>query len=117
MRIIAITAFVIFCMFLPYLQGDYDASAIPFSAMAQLGGVGALLLFPVGLTWLITEIINQKRTNLQRSILNYRFALVTVFISLIVALFIAFGAFITNHRSLGIFTFVICLYIIWINTQ
>jgi hypothetical protein len=48
-----VTVGVLSCTLLPFLPGDYDSLAIPFSAMARIFGKAGLLLVPVGITSLV----------------------------------------------------------------
>ena len=62
-RIIVIAILILLLIFLPYLPGDYDASSVTLSGMAQLFGFSSLLFVPIGISWLIYEIIKQKKEN------------------------------------------------------
>ena len=54
--IIATTAFIMLCTLLPFLPGRYDSLAAPLSTLAQVGGVGGVvLLTPVGALWLVAD--------------------------------------------------------------
>ena len=57
---LAITLLILACIFLPFLPGSYDGLAVTLSGMAQLFGMGGLILVPIGLAWLICEHRKQK---------------------------------------------------------
>jgi hypothetical protein len=52
LRIIAITALVVACTFLPSLPGRYDSLAMTLSLLGQAFGLTGLLLVPAGFTWM-----------------------------------------------------------------
>lgn len=41
----------------PFLPGRYDELAVPISTAARVIGVGSLLLVPIGIAWLLYEVI------------------------------------------------------------
>jgi hypothetical protein len=55
LRITGTTAFMILCMLLPFLPGQYDPLAVPLSMLPQTVGTVGLLLVPVGALWLAAE--------------------------------------------------------------
>lgn len=48
-------------MFYPFWPGPYDRMAVPLSGMVQVLGFAGLLLVPVGVAWLILEVVNRRR--------------------------------------------------------
>ena len=112
-RILVITAVLLACVFLPYMPGEYDSLATTLSFMAQLFGLAGLLLVPVGLLWLLYELSLRAKKNTLTSIGTYRFAVAAILTSCLVAFVISLGAFGNNNRSFGIFTVILCTYVVW----
>ncbi len=52
-RIALITALIVACVFLPFLPGPHDPTAVVLSSIAQLIGFAGFLLVPIGVVWLI----------------------------------------------------------------
>jgi len=100
-------------MFLPFMPGEYDATAITFSLMVQLAGFTGLLLVVVAVPWLWYEIRKGGETG-RRYKGTYRFAMTTLILSPIPALGIAVGAFATDNRFLGfgILILYVCIFVI-----
>ncbi|NEU07760.1 hypothetical protein GZH53_05500 [Flavihumibacter sp. R14] len=96
LRITLITILLLACIFLPFIPGDYDASAITLSTIAQLVSLAGLLFIPMGLAWLIYEL--RKRRAGKTSIKGYHFALAALVISGIVVLAAVVGALASNNR-------------------
>ena len=108
-RITIITSLMLILIFLPYMPGEYDASAVALSSMAQLLGLSSLLLVPIGIAWLIHEIIKKGS---QTSNKTYYFAIAALIVSVLVALITSLGAFINNNLSLAIITLVVYIFIL-----
>lgn len=53
LRIILLTVLIVACVFLPFLPGPHDPTAVVLSSIAQLIGFAGFLLVPIGLVWLI----------------------------------------------------------------
>jgi hypothetical protein len=113
-RIAAITALLLFCMFLPFMPGSYDAVAVTLSATAQLIAIGSLLLVPLGLAWLFYEIVRQRRPNSKfaQSIKSLHFAILALVIAALVLIISTVGAFANDNRHLGILMLIVSIYII-----
>lgn len=92
-------------IFLPYMPGEYDASAVTLSGIAQLVGFSSLLLVPPGIAWLIHEIIKQRKKGPQTSNRTYHFAIAALIVSAFVALITALGAFINHNPGNRYFTY------------
>lgn len=60
-RIIAICIMAVLFIFLPYLPGEYDHLAVMISAIVQTAGFISLLLVPIGVLWLIYEMVHRKK--------------------------------------------------------
>ena len=98
-------------IFLPYLPGDYDASSITLSGMAQLLAFSSLLFVPIGIGWLIYESIKQKKENSTVSNNSYRFAIAALAVSVLVALITSLGAFANHSLSLAVITILIYVFV------
>lgn len=48
-------------MFYPFMPGTYDRMAVVLSGMAQVLGVAGVLLIPIGISWLIYDLVNRRR--------------------------------------------------------
>ena len=112
MRITIITILILALIFLPYMPGEYDASAVTLSGMAQLVGFSSLLLVPPGIAWLIHEKIKQRKKGPQTSNKTYHFAIAALIVSGFVALIPAFGAFINHNHGLAIVILLIYILIV-----
>jgi len=100
-------------MFLPFIPGDYDGLAVTLSTMAQISGIAGLLLVPIGIFWLVTEIINKRKKDEKNANKTaYRFAIVSLIVSCIIAIAVSIGALIGTGPTFGILTFVACIYIV-----
>ena len=97
-RIVALTAVIVACMFLPFLPGRYDELAEPLSVMAQFFGWVGLLLVPIGALWLIHESRKGARTTRT----SYYFGVAAVVGLSMVALLVAVGALASAGFALGV---------------
>jgi len=111
-RIIIITVLILTLIFLPYMPGEYDASAITLSTMAQLLGFSSLLFVPIGIAWLIYEIVKQRKKKDGASNKTYHFAIAALIVSALVVLIPALGAFINHNPGLVIIILLIYILII-----
>jgi len=109
-RIIIIAILILLMIFLPYLPGDYDASSMTLSVMAQLLGFSSLLFVPIGIGWLIYETIKQKKESPTVSNNSYRFAIAALAVSIIVALITSLGAFANHSLSMAVITILIYVF-------
>ncbi len=111
-RMGALVVLLVLCTFYPFLPGEYDALAVPLSAMAQAFGMVGLLLVPVGLLWLAYELRKRARRkrNVQINARRYYFVLASIIASSIVALAVSFGAFMGISLSLAFLTLALWLY-------
>ena len=110
-RIITIIILILLLIFLPYFPGEYDASAVTLSTMAQLFGLSSLLLVPIGIAWLIYEIIKLKKESGSFN-KNHHFAIAALIVSGLVALITSLGAFVNNNLSLAIITLLVYIFIV-----
>ena len=111
-RIIIISSLILILIFIPYMPGEYDAAAITLSTMAQLLGFSGLLFVPIGIAWLIYEIIKQRKMKNETSNKTYAFAIAALIVSGLVVLITAFGAFINHNPGLAIITLLVYALII-----
>ena len=110
-RIIGIAILILLLIFLPYFPGEYDASSVTLSTMAQLLGFSSLLFLPIGIGWLIYELIKQKKESSTTSNNSYRFAIAALVVSIVVVLITSLGAFANHNFSLAVITVLICIFI------
>lgn len=112
-RIVGLIALIVLCTFYPFLPGEYDPLAMSLSAMAQTLGLAGLLVVPVGMAWLISELQKRARRkrNLRAKAGGYYFALASLLTASIVAVATVFGAFVNGGLSLGVLTLAVLCYI------
>jgi hypothetical protein len=76
---------VVVLVALPYLPGNYDALAVPLSAMMQLFGLTGLILVGFGLLWCLLRQLPGRRSHAQpASKVEYRFASAAVITATVV---------------------------------
>jgi len=114
-KMAVIIAVTVLCIFSPFLPGEYDTLAGPLSTTAQLLAAAALLLVPLGVLWLISEIVRQtqqSRTSPNNSRRTYYFVVVSLIAACLlvslVSLIVLFGI----SPSLGILTLALWFYIV-----
>lgn len=113
-RICGLIILLVLFTFYPFLPGSYDGLAMPLSAMAQVFGIAGLLLVPVGVLWLASELrrrVRRKR-NLPTKSREYYFALASLAIASIVAIAASLGAFMSGSLSLCLLTLALWFYIV-----
>ena len=93
-QIVAIAASGLVCMFYPFFPGPHDRLAITLSVMAQMAGFIGLLLVPIGVAWLISELMGGTR--------GYWFALAALMLSCVVIGGAALAALVQTGPSLGL---------------
>lgn len=101
--IVAVSAVLVGCMFLPFLPGGHDGLAVPLSCMAQVFVLFGLLLVPVGALWLGYEWRKSATTNKQppHTDQGFYFTLVALVISSLVAAIVSLVAFVASGLTLG----------------
>ncbi len=109
--IISISALFIVCMFLPFLPGRYDMLAMTLSFMTQLFSFAGLLLVPLGLFWLWSEI-SKRKSNTVFFKKTKRFALATLVTLGFITIVLSLGALTNYHLSFGILFLVLCFYLL-----
>jgi hypothetical protein len=106
------TAVTILCIFSPFLPGKYDGLAVPLSTAAQLLGAAGLLLVPIGLLWLMYEVVKRAQRNRTHSNpgRGFSFALASLIAASVlviaVSLFVLFGI----STTLGVLMLVLWFY-------
>ena len=90
-------------IFLPYFPGDYDAMVITLSTFVQVLAMSGLLFVPVGIIWLMYELLKRKNV-------TYRFAITSLIIFCFVGIFSTIGAFV-NSPSFGFIVLVVFIYL------
>jgi hypothetical protein len=110
-RIAGLIALLVVCTFYPILPGGYDPLAVSLSAMAQTLGIVGLLVTPVGIAWLVSEL--QKRARLKRNLAarRYYFALASIITASIVAVAAVIAALINGGVAFAVLTLVVFCYI------
>jgi hypothetical protein len=106
-RIAAIILVAVACMFYPFLPGTHDRLAVPLSMMAQSLGLAGLLLVPIGVAWLIYEIVKRRARSRESESVSridkaFYFGLVALAASSVVAAAVALGAVTQTGLSLGV---------------
>jgi hypothetical protein len=111
-KVAGITAVTILCICSPFLPGKYDALAVPLSTMAQLFGAAGLLLVPIGVLWLTSEIVRRSQRN--RTPPNprrgYYFALASLTAASVLVVVVSLGVLFGISTSLGIMTLALWFY-------
>jgi hypothetical protein len=97
-RMTGITVLIVFCVFYPFLQGEYDGLATALSAAAQVFVLVGVLLVPIGILWVLYELRKQARRKrtLTPKARGYYFALISLIAGSFVALAACLGGFVTN---------------------
>lgn len=92
-RTIAICILTILFIFLPYFPGEYDHLAVMISAIVQIAGFISLLFVPIGISWLIYEMVHRKKVKngSRKSFIFAIAALVALSLTVIASSFVAFG--------------------------
>ena len=112
-RIAALTALLVLCTFYPVLPGGHDPLAVSLSAMAQTFGLAGLLVLPVGLIWLVSEL--QKRARRKRNLAakarGYYFALASMMTASILAVAAVLVALMNGGLAFAVITLVMLCYI------
>ena len=104
--IISITAFIVLCMFLPFLPGRYDSLSPTLSFMTQLFSFAGLLLVPLGLLWLGYELRKQRGESKKKT---KHFFIATFLTIGFVTIIISLGALLNYNVSFGILFLAVCL--------
>ncbi len=101
---------VVSCIFYPFFPGEYDSLAVPLSAMAQLLGIGGVLLVPLGAAWLAYEVRSHRRDAGGRSGTRARYwlALASLGASIVVGIFLSLAAWVNVGPSLGFGAIALC---------
>jgi hypothetical protein len=107
-QIVAIAVVALVCMFYPFFPGPHDRLAVTLSMMARVLGFAGLLLVPIGLSWLIFDLIKRGRKpdSVSRTDRGYFFALAALAASLVVAAAVALAALIHTGPSLAVITLI-----------
>jgi hypothetical protein len=106
-RIVVIILLIALCVAYPFLPGEYDSLAMPFSTIAQGFGVLGVLFVPVGALWLIAELRQRSRPIKGR---GFVFAVITVIIGTLIAAALTLAGLATVGRSLAVVLLVVWLY-------
>src|SRR5688572_28782694 len=114
-RIAIISILILACIFLPFIPGNYDSSAVAISFMAQLFGFASLLFVPTGFLWLISELTRRrKKQHLPGSHgRTFHFDRATLITFCFVSIVVSFGAFSIGSSFLGIATLLLCCYAVF----
>jgi hypothetical protein len=113
--IVGITAAIVFATFYPFLPGRCDGLAVAMSMMAQVFGLVALLLVPVGGVWLAHELRNRARRKRGLPVRprgNYS-AVASVAVCSIIAVLLSLAASLSVGFSLGFLVLVLWAYVVF----
>jgi hypothetical protein len=113
-RIAIISTVILLCVFLPFIPGSYDGLAVSVSFMAQLFAMAGLSLVPIGLIWIIFELIRRTKKVGSQTYKNrtHTFAIVSLVVMCFIAIIVSLGAFGNNNHFLGICSLVIWIYLV-----
>ena len=114
-RISALIILILVCMFLPFLPGNYDDLAVTLSFMAQLLAFAGVLLVPIGVLWLISELRAQasRRRGQPARGKRYYFAVAALVVGTLVIVIVSLAAFGNVGPSLGIALLALWAYCLW----
>jgi hypothetical protein len=101
-------------MFYPFMPGPYDRMAVTLSGMARIFGVAGLLLVPVGMVWLIHELVKRRRRrdSVPHAVKSHWFAVCALAASLVVGVAVALASMRTGP-SLAISVLILVMYGVW----
>lgn len=103
------TVWIALCMFLPFMPGDFDSLAAPISTSAQLLSFGSLLFVPLGIAWLINEIMRHRKMT-AKSLNAYYFMSTGLIILFVFTLVICLNLFLSGDRLLVLFILIFGIY-------
>jgi hypothetical protein len=108
-KMASIIAVAVLCICLPFLPGQYDGLAVPLSTTVQLLGAAGLLLVPIGILWLLAEMVwhfQRDRTppNPRRRV---TFALASLIAASLLVIVVSLFVLLGISTSLGILTLVL----------
>jgi hypothetical protein len=99
-------------IFLPYIHGDYDFFAVGLSYIFQFAAFTALLFVPLGLIWLILNLIHGKNRDGVKYPGYIRKS--TFVVAVIIVLASALGAFASDNRFSAIIILVIGFFTLFV---
>lgn len=114
LQIAAICALALASMFYPFMPGTYDRMAVTLSGVAQILGLLGLLLVPIGIVWLIHELVNhrRRRDSIPHRAKSHWFAVCALAASLVVGVGGAMASMQTGP-SLAISVLILVVYCVW----
>jgi lysylphosphatidylglycerol synthetase-like protein (DUF2156 family) len=109
--LIAVTALLVACQFLPFLPGGYDPFAVPLSGLAQFLGFAGVLLVPLGAAWWVHKA-RQHRASVPPSTKSgsRSFAIAALCIAALIAVLASLATFLALSKTLGAALFVLSAY-------
>jgi hypothetical protein len=117
-KIGAITSLAVVCIVSPFLPGKYDGLAVPLATTVQLLGGAGLLVVPIGVVWLISEMLERSQRNGARSSprRGYYFALASLIAASVLVILVSLFVLLGISTSLGILTLALWFYAVsrWI---
>ena len=111
LQIGVITILALASLFYPFMPGSYDRMAVTFSGMAQVLGVSGVLLIPIGISWLIYDLVNRRprRDSVPLPAKSYWFAVSALAASVVAGVGIALASVHTSP-SLSIAVLILVAY-------
>lgn len=103
------TVWIALCMFLPFMPGEFDSLAIAISSSAQLLSFGSLIFVPLGIAWLINEIMRHGK-QAAKSLNAYYFMAIGLIILFVFTLAICLSFLLSGNRLLGLFVLIFGIY-------
>jgi hypothetical protein len=105
-------AFVLLCTLLPFLPGSYDSFAVTVFLMAQHLAAASLLLVPVGIGWLVHQVI-RSRAGASSPDKSHVFAFAALAVAALVGAFLALTVAFSSGASLGIVAVAVYAFLLW----
>ena len=101
-------------MFYPFMPGTYDRMAVTLSGMARILGVAGLLLVPIGIVWLIHELVNRpgRSDSVSLKTKSHWFAVCALAASMIVGVGVALASS-QAGPSFAISVLILVVYVLW----
>lgn len=115
LQLAAIVVLVLACMFYPFMPGTHDRLAVTLSIMAQALGFAGLVMVPIGILWLISELatLRERRPGLApRPAKRHWFAFAAMAASAVPAAVVAFAAAAATGPSLAVAVVLLWGYVI-----
>ena len=110
LRIVIFSAFIILCIFLPFIPGRYDSTSIIISFTAQVLSFSSLLLLPVGVIWILNDQIKAGGSLQVRKNRTQGFLLATLIILFFILSIVSLSAISLGNIFFGLMIFAASCY-------